>query len=183
MGTIQVSASEPGSAAAQSEESNPALSVGNSHSEADESTRSRLGLSLLQNIALDQGIWTSPIHLRWADGTWQFPLAAAIGDFFATGLAVPPALSEDSKNLCRHSNISKYRVYSLVGPGGGLDVWSKLSRDEHQTEAGILAGELAINSFGKELYGNCGNRLLSGRKGEEMSGKVVRPRPLRRLSC
>jgi nicotinamide mononucleotide (NMN) deamidase PncC len=35
VGTAQVSASEPGSEAAQSEESNPALSVGNSHREAE----------------------------------------------------------------------------------------------------------------------------------------------------
>src|SRR5467141_1355026 len=108
-----------------------------------------LGVLFLKNLVSDQkAIWTSPIHLRWADGTWLFPLAAATGGFFATDRAVPPALSGDPKNLNRYSNFSNYGVYSLVGAGGGLYVWSMLSRDDHQRETGILAGEAAINSFG-----------------------------------
>src|SRR6267143_7013634 len=35
----------------------------------------------------------------------------------------------------------------MVGVGGRLYVWSKLSHDDHQRETGILAGEAAINSF------------------------------------
>jgi len=58
-----------------------------------------------------------------------------------------PALSGDPKKLNRYSNFSNYGVYSLVGAGGGLYVWSKLSHDDHQRETGILAGEAAINSF------------------------------------
>jgi Capsule assembly protein Wzi/PAP2 superfamily len=76
-----------------------------------------------------------------------FPLAAVTGGFFATDRAVPPALSTDPKKLNRYSNFSSYGVYSLVGAGGGLYLWSKLSHDDHQREAGILAGEAAINSF------------------------------------
>ena len=42
---------------------------------ADNFTESRVGFSLLKNIALDQKtIWTSPFHLRWADGTWLIPV-------------------------------------------------------------------------------------------------------------
>jgi len=108
-----------------------------------------LGVPFLKNLVSDQkSIWTSPVRLRWADGTWLFPLAAATGGFFATDRAVPPALSGDPKNLNRYSNFSNYGVYSLVGAGGGLYVWSKLSHDDHQRETGILAGEAAINSFG-----------------------------------
>jgi membrane-associated phospholipid phosphatase len=108
-----------------------------------------LGVPFLKNLVSDQkAIWTSPVRLRWADGTWLFPLAAATGGFFATDRAVPPALSGDPKKLNRYSNFSNYGVYSLVGAGGGLYVWSKLSHDDHQRETGILAGEAAINSFG-----------------------------------
>jgi membrane-associated phospholipid phosphatase len=114
--------------------------IGNSNS---------LGVPFLKNLASDQkSIWTSPIRLRWADGTWLFPLAAVTGGFFATDRAVPPALTADQKKLNHYSNFSNYGVYSLVGAGGGLYLWSKLSHDDHQRETGILAGEAAINSFG-----------------------------------
>ena len=107
-----------------------------------------LGVPFLKNLVSDQkAIWTSPSRLRWADGTWLFPLAAVTGGFFATDRSVPPALSSDPKKLNRYSSFSNYGVYSLVGAGGGLYLWSKLSHDDHQRETGLLAGEAAINSF------------------------------------
>src|ERR1700674_2159809 len=107
-----------------------------------------LGVPLLKNLVSDQkAIWTSPTRLRWADGTWLFPLAAVTGGFLATDRSVPPALSSDPKKLNRYTSFSNYGVYSLVGAGGGLYLWSKLSHDDHQRETGILAGEAAINSF------------------------------------
>jgi membrane-associated phospholipid phosphatase len=113
--------------------------IGNSNS---------LGVPFLKNLVSDQkSIWTSPIRLRWADGAWLFPLAAVTGGFFATDRAVPPALSTDPKKLNHYSNFSNYGVYSLVGAGGGLYLWSKLSHDDQHRETGILAGEAAIDSF------------------------------------
>src|SRR6266853_2784692 len=107
-----------------------------------------LGVPFLKNLVSDQkSIWTSPIRLRWADGAWLFPLAALTGGFFATDRTVPPALSGDPKKLNHYSNFSNYGVYAMVGAGGGLYLWSKLSHDDHQRETGILAGEAAINSF------------------------------------
>src|SRR6266478_6028250 len=111
--------------------------------------KNSLGVPFLKNLVSDQkAICTSPLRLRWADGTWLFPLAAAPGAFFATDRAVPPALSGDPKKLNRYSNFSNYGVYSLVGAGGGLYMWSKISHDDHQRETGILAGEAAIDSLG-----------------------------------
>ena len=107
-----------------------------------------LGVPFLKNLLTDQkAIWTSPTHLRWADGSWLFPLAAVTGGFFATDGAVTPALSTDMAKLNRYSSFSNYGVYSMVGAGGGLYLWSKLSHDDHQRETGILAGEAAIDSF------------------------------------
>jgi membrane-associated phospholipid phosphatase len=107
-----------------------------------------LGVPFLKNLVSDQkAIWTSPARLRWADGSWLFPLAAVTGGFLATDRSVPPALSGDPKKLNRYTSFSNYGVYSLVGAGGGLYVWGKLSHDDHQRETGILAGEAAINSF------------------------------------
>src|SRR6266851_10450416 len=40
--------------------------------DADQFTETKLGLSLLKNIVLDQkAIWTSPTHLRLADADWM----------------------------------------------------------------------------------------------------------------
>jgi len=107
-----------------------------------------LGEPFLKNLLSDQkAIWTSPAHLRWADGTWLFPLAAVTGGFFATDRAVPPALSNDPNKLNRYVKISDYGVYSMIGAGGGLYLWSKFSHDDHQRETGVLAGEAAIDSL------------------------------------
>ncbi len=126
----------------------PRKREGDAYEPAIENSNS-LGVPFLKNLASDQkAIWTSPSRLHWADGTWLFPLAAVTGGFFATDRAVPPALSTDPKKLNRYSNFSNYGVYSLVGAGGGLYVWSKLSHDDHQRETGILAGEAAIDSLG-----------------------------------
>src|SRR6266404_8068154 len=61
-----------------------------------------LGIPLLKNLMSDQkAIWTSPFHLRWADGSWLFPLAVVTGGLLATDRAVPPALSTDPKKVNR----------------------------------------------------------------------------------
>jgi Capsule assembly protein Wzi/PAP2 superfamily len=142
------SSSAAGPEAAQSVELIPDFGAGNSQKDADEFTESRPGLSLLKNIALDQkSIWTSPSRLRWSDGSWLLPLAAVTGGLLATDRAVPPALSTDPNKLNRYVKVSDSGLYSLIGAGGGLYVWGKLSHNDHQKETGILAGEAAINSF------------------------------------
>src|ERR1700680_810061 len=107
-----------------------------------------LGVSFLKNLVSDQkAIWTSPRGLRWADGIWLFPLAAATAGFLATDRTVPPALPTDPKKLNRYVKVSDYGLYSEIGAGGGLYIWGKLSHNDHQRETGILAGEAAIDSF------------------------------------
>ncbi|MGH9678340.1 MAG: capsule assembly Wzi family protein [Candidatus Acidiferrales bacterium] len=148
-GAAPASARQAGPDAAPPAESASARSAGNAQTNAEEFTESRLGLSLLKNIALDQKtIWTSPAHLRWADGAWLFPLTAVTAGFFATDRAIPPALSANPKTLSRYSNFSNDGVYALVGAGGGLYLWGKVSHDDHERETGILAGEAAIDSLG-----------------------------------
>jgi membrane-associated phospholipid phosphatase len=114
-----------------------------------DSSNVSLGVPLLKNLASDQkAIWTSPFHLHWADGTWLFPLAAATGGFFATDRAVPPAISTNPKTVNRYVSFSNYGLYSFIGAGGGLYVWSKISHNDHQRETGLLAGEAAIDTLG-----------------------------------
>ena len=74
-------------------------------------------------------------------------MAAATAGFLATDKAVPPALTKDPSSLNRYVKISDYGLYSLIGAGGGLFLWSKISHDDHQRETGILAAEAAINGY------------------------------------
>jgi hypothetical protein len=107
-----------------------------------------LGVPFLKNLVSDQkAIWTSPRRLRWADGTWLFPLAAATAGFLATDQTVPPSLPTDPKKLNRYVKVSDYGLYSEIGAGGGLYIWGKLSHNDHQRETGIFAGEAAIDSL------------------------------------
>src|SRR5579859_3277852 len=86
-----------------------------------------LGTEFLKHLLADQkSIWSSPAHLRWADASWLFPLAAATGGFLASDRAVPPALTTDQKKLNRYVSFSNYGLYSMIGAGGGLYLWSKL---------------------------------------------------------
>jgi membrane-associated phospholipid phosphatase len=142
----------PVAPATQAEDQNTGNDLATKHSDETlnsvTETGNSLGKPFLQNLLSDQkSIWTSPGRLRWADGVWLFPLAAVTGGFFATDRAVPPALSTDPNKLHRYVSVSNYGAYSLIGAGGGLYVWSKLSHDDHQRETGILAGEAAIDSL------------------------------------
>jgi membrane-associated phospholipid phosphatase len=109
-----------------------------------------LGAPFLKNLFSDQKtIWTSPARLRWADGSWLFPVLAATGGFLATDHAVPPALPTSPAKLNRYSNFSNYGLYSMIGAGGGLYVWGRVfANDDHERETGLLAGEAAIDSLG-----------------------------------
>ena len=110
---------------------------------ADNFTESRVGFSLLKNIALDQKtIWTSPFHLRWADGTWFLPFATVTALSVATDRSFVHSLSSDPQKLSRYRGFSNDGLGALVGLGVGSYVWSYISCiDEHQRETGILAGE------------------------------------------
>ena len=114
----------------------------------DEFSESRIGFSLLKNIALDQKtIWTSPFHLHWADGTWLFPFAAVTAFSMATDRSFVHALSSDPQKLSRYRSFSNDTLGALIGVGAGSYVWSYISHDEHQRETGILTGEAVIDSL------------------------------------
>lgn len=117
-------------------------------SDPDVSRDNSLGKEFLKHLVSDQkAIWTSPARLRWQDGSWLFPLAAATGGLFATDRAVPPVLSKDQTKLNRYVSVSNYGLYSMVVAGGGLYVLGKMTHDDHKRETGLLAGEAAINAL------------------------------------
>ena len=107
-----------------------------------------MGVQLLNNLWSDQvSIWSSPRNLRWEDGTWLFPVAAATGGFFATDRATAKAVSTDFGNYNRYRSFSNYGLASLASAAGGLYVWGKITHNDRQAETGFLAAEAAADSF------------------------------------
>ncbi len=146
--TSQASAGQTESSSEVSSAPVPEPNSQNPQTSAGNFTPTNLNLSLFKNILLDQKtIWTSPVRLRWADGSWLFPLAAATAGFMASDRAVPPALSTNPNNWNRYVKVSDYGVYAMMGAGGGLYVWGKLTHNDHQRETGILAGEALADGF------------------------------------
>jgi membrane-associated phospholipid phosphatase len=108
-----------------------------------------LGTSFLKNLITDQKlIWTSPIHIRFADGAWLFPLATVTGVFLATDRSMAKAVSKHPSNFNRYQSVSNYGVAALGGVSAGFYLFGKISHDEHKRETGLLAAEAAINSVG-----------------------------------
>ena len=113
-----------------------------------ELSESRVGFSLVRNIALDQKtIWTSPFHLHSEDATWLFPLATVTALSIGTDRSFVHRLSIDPQKLNRYGSFSNDGVAALVGLGAASYIWSYISHDEHQRETGILTGEAAIDSL------------------------------------
>src|SRR5256885_1964178 len=115
---------------------------------APKETSSTTFSGLARNLAEDQkGIWTSPGRIRFEDATWLAPLAGVTAGFFVTDRDVSGHLAQDIKTQQHYRKVGTGGSLALVGVGGGLALWSTISRDEHQRETGFLAGEAAIDSF------------------------------------
>src|SRR6267142_3997907 len=132
LGMTHVSASEPGSEVARSGESNPALSVGNSQRRAGKFTESRLGLSLLKNIARDQkSIWKSPTHLRLNSANGLIPFAGITAATLAVDTHTPKELTHLTTWVSRSNTFSNYGIAAFGGVTGGLYLLGKMTDDEH----------------------------------------------------
>jgi hypothetical protein len=150
----QVPQSDPAQASAPDKEETAPSGESSSRmkvSETDDSgidNRNVLGLPFVKNLFSDQeAIWTSPQHFHWEDATWLLPFAEATGGFFATDRSVVRALPGNPNTQRRYRDFSNAGVASLVGAGGGLYLWSKISRDDHQRETGILTAEAMVDSL------------------------------------
>lgn len=107
-----------------------------------------LGPQLFKNIAKDQeNIWTSPAHLRFSDTEWLVPLAGVTAGLIVTD-ADSSRHSSSSPSLKNQSNtFSNVGIGALVGAGAGLYLLGRFTHDDHKREAGLLAGEAAIDSL------------------------------------
>ena len=148
-GGALASAAETGPAARQAVESMPAWSTGKSQKEGAEFTESRLGLSLLKNVALDQkAIWTSPAHLRLDDADWILPSAGIAAASLASDTHISAGLAHSTSLASKSNTFSNSGIAAFGGISGGLYLLGKLTHDDHKREAGILSGEAAIDALG-----------------------------------
>jgi hypothetical protein len=105
----------------------------------------RLLSPFLKHLVGDQKqFWTSPLHFQTKDLKWILPGAAVTAAFVATdswwAKQVPVNHVETSKKF------SDYGAYSFIGLSGATFLLGQMTHDDHLSEAGLLAGEAAINS-------------------------------------
>ena len=108
----------------------------------------RLNLGFAKNIVADQrSLWASPSRLRFVDVDWLLPVGLATGALLATDHEYSKHLSNSPARIKYSKDVSNYGAAALVGAGGGLYLWGRMSHNEHQRETGFLAGEAALDSF------------------------------------
>lgn len=107
--------------------------------------QNRLGSPFLEHLASDQKqFWTSAARFHSKDLRWILPAAGVTTAFLASdhwwSEQVP------SSHIAMSKKISDYGTYSFVGLAGGSFLLGQINGDDHLSEAGLLAGEAAINS-------------------------------------
>jgi hypothetical protein len=105
----------------------------------------RLLSPFLKHLVTDQKqFWTSPTHLETQDLKWILPGAGITAAFIASdswwSRQVPLSHVATSKK------ISDYGVYSFIGLSGGSYLLGQIKHNDQLSEAGLLAGEAAINA-------------------------------------
>jgi hypothetical protein len=92
-------------------------------------------------------IWTSPFRLRLSDAEWLVPVAGVTTGFLLTDQNFSQALPSSPETLHHFQDIRTGGVAALGAASGGFYLWSLRTRDPHQRETGLLAGEAVIDSL------------------------------------
>jgi hypothetical protein len=117
--------------------------------EADQFSETKLGLSLLKNITLDQkAIWTSPSHLRLADADWILPFAGIAAVSLASDTHISKGLTHSPSIVSKTNSFSNYGIGALGGATGGMYLLGKITHNDHEQEAALLSGEAAVDAVG-----------------------------------
>jgi hypothetical protein len=103
---------------------------------------------LLRNLVDDQkNIWTSPFKARVEDLNWLAPAVGLTAGLINADAEVSSRISTTGTFTKHSGTVSNAGVALMVGGAGSLYLVGKLRSDDHQQEAGILAGEAAVNSL------------------------------------
>ena len=134
-----------------------------------------LGVSLLKHIAQDQeGLWTAPARLRVQDSIWLVPSGGITAGLIATDRDTSLHISNGLHTQNRYVSLSNYGIAALAGGTGALYLWGHFTDNDHAREAGVLAGEAAVDSLAiteAVKYATGRNRPFQGdHNGEFWSG-------------
>ncbi len=134
---------------ADSSGSGQGMRASDGQAEAHPFSETRLGVSLIRNIALDQkAMWTSPIHLRMEDVNWLVPVAAVAAVSLASDTGLSKALRGSPSRVSKSNRFSNYGVGALGAVTGGMYLWGKMTHDDRRGETGLLSGEAAVDAVG-----------------------------------
>jgi membrane-associated phospholipid phosphatase len=105
----------------------------------------RLVSPFLKHLVSDQKeFWTAPARFRVKDLKWIGPFSAVTAAFIASdswwSKQVP------ASHIATSKTISDYGAYAFIGLGGASFLFGQVTHNDHLAEAGLLAGEAAINS-------------------------------------
>ncbi len=140
--------STSGAAPAESSSAKSSRVLRSERADVENFTQTRLGISLLKNLTLDQrDLWTSPAKLRLSDADWLVPAGGLAAGLFVTDRDVSLHLSHNPKTISRYNTLSNAGIAALVGGAGGMWLLGQASHNAHWTETGLLAGEAALNSL------------------------------------
>jgi Capsule assembly protein Wzi/PAP2 superfamily len=92
-------------------------------------------------------IWTSPLRLRLSDAEWLLPVAGLTTGFLLTDPNFSKALPSSPQTVHRFQDVRTGGLAALGAASGGFYLWSLHTRDPHQRETGLLAGEAVIDSL------------------------------------
>jgi len=107
-----------------------------------------LGMSVVKHIIKQQeAIWSSPARLRIEDSIWLVPLGGLTAGMIATDRDVSAQISNTPKTQNRYVSFSNYGIAAFAGGTGALYLWGHFTHNDHAREAGLLAGEAAVDSL------------------------------------
>ena len=102
---------------------------------------------LLKNLAYDQKtIWTSPFRAKIQDLNWLVPMIGFTAGMINADAELSSRIDTTGTFGKHAGTISNAGVAAAVAGGGGLYLLGRVRADDHQREAGIIAGEAAVNS-------------------------------------
>jgi membrane-associated phospholipid phosphatase len=127
---------------------NSATQGSNSDAVAPGDYDNSLVMPLLKHIIKDQEvIWTSPPRICLDDSIWLVPLGGLTAGLIATDRDTSLHMSSNVLTQNQWVNLSNYGVAALAGGTGALYLWGHFTHNDHEREAGLLAGEAAVDSF------------------------------------
>src|ERR1700688_2078402 len=105
----------------------------------------RLLSRFVKHIVNDQKqFWMSPARFQIRELKWILPGAATAAVFVATESWLSKQVP--ASHIATSKTFSDYGAYSFIGLGGASFLLGQIKGDDHLSEAGLLAGEAAINA-------------------------------------